>query len=83
MLDRFPLRRRDQVRTGDCLQQQQVGGACIVPTGDQAVDHTHLSMCAQYFPLIDQLMTAGDSYNTLVDATGNQQRHRPTTGGRA
>jgi hypothetical protein len=32
----------DQVRTGDCLELQQVRGARIVPTGDQAVDHAAL-----------------------------------------
>jgi len=32
----------DQVRTGDCLELQQVRGARIVPTGDQPVDHAAL-----------------------------------------
>ena len=36
-LDRLLVRRCDQVRTGDCLEKQQVRGARIVPTGDQAV----------------------------------------------
>jgi hypothetical protein len=41
VLDRFLARRGDQVRTGDCLEQQQVRGARIVPTGNQAADHAH------------------------------------------
>ena len=35
----LPVRRGDQVRARDGLQQQQVRGAGIVPSGDQAVDH--------------------------------------------
>jgi len=31
MLDRFLVSRGDQVRTGDCLEQQQVRGARIGP----------------------------------------------------
>jgi hypothetical protein len=31
MLDRFLVSRGDQVRTGDCVEQQQVGSARIVP----------------------------------------------------
>ena len=41
VLDGFLVRRGDEVRTGDCLEQQQVRGARIVPTGSQAVDHAH------------------------------------------
>jgi hypothetical protein len=31
MLDRFLASRGDQIRNGDCLEQQQVRGARIVP----------------------------------------------------
>jgi len=42
VLDRFLVPRGDQIRTGDCLEQHQMRGACV-PTGNQAAGRMHES----------------------------------------
>jgi hypothetical protein len=84
VVDCFAIRHGHQLRSSDGLQQQKVRGTGVVPSGDQAVDHTSRVIRPEY-----QVGPARRGQNGAVGACGGLQSagHRgadgdhPVTGG--